>query len=91
MVLLIVLLKLHPFLSLMLGSGVLGAVAFAAPIDTVTAFTTGFGSTMGSVGILIALGAMIGKLLADSGGSNAIVDTIIGRVGAAPGCPGPWP
>jgi gluconate:H+ symporter, GntP family len=81
-VLLIVLLKLHPFLALMLGSGVLGAVAFAAPIDTVTAFTTGFGSTMGSVGILIALGAMIGKLLADSGGSNAIVDTIIGRVGS---------
>ncbi|MGI8522132.1 MAG: GntP family permease [Nocardioides sp.] len=80
-VLLIVLAKLHPFLALMLGSGVLGAVAFAAPLDTVTAFTTGFGSTMGSVGILIALGAMLGKLLADSGGSNVIVDTIISRVG----------
>jgi GntP family gluconate:H+ symporter len=32
------------------------------------------------VGLLIALGAMVGKLLADSGGSDTIVDTIIGRV-----------
>jgi GntP family gluconate:H+ symporter len=48
----------------------------------VTSFTNGFGTTMGSVGILIALGAMVGKLLADSGGSDTIVDTIIGKVGA---------
>ena len=34
---------------------------------------------------------MIGKLLADSGGADRIVDTIIGRVGAAAGCPGRWP
>jgi gluconate:H+ symporter, GntP family len=80
-VLLIVLAKLHPFIALLLGSGVLGAVAFAAPLDIVTAFTTGFGTTMGTVGILIALGAMIGKLLADSGGSNTIVDAVISRVG----------
>ena len=38
---------------------------------------------MGSVGLLIALGAMVGKLLADSGGSDTIVETIIGRVGPA--------
>ena len=33
------------------------------------------------MGLLIALGAMVGKLLADSGGSDTIVETIIGRVG----------
>ena len=33
----------------------------------------------GGVGILIALGAMFAKLLADSGGADQIVDTIVGR------------
>jgi gluconate:H+ symporter, GntP family len=73
--------KVHPFLSLMLGSAVLGAVATMPPADTVKSFVAGFGSTAGAVGILIALGAMIGKLLEDSGGANRIVGTMVSRVG----------
>ena len=80
-VLLITLAKFHPFLALMLGTAVMGAVAGVAPLDIVNSFTLGFGATVGSVGLLIALGAMVGKLLADSGGSDTIVETIIGRVG----------
>jgi GntP family gluconate:H+ symporter len=73
--------KVHPFLALMLGSAVLGVVATMPPGDTVTSFVTGFGTTAGAVGILIALGAMIGKLLEDSGGANRIVATMVSRVG----------
>jgi GntP family gluconate:H+ symporter len=73
--------KVHPFLALMLGSAVLGAIATVPPGDTVKSFVTGFGTTAGAVGILIALGAMIGKLLEDSGGANRIVATLVGRVG----------
>jgi gluconate:H+ symporter, GntP family len=80
-VLLITLAKFHPFLALMLGTAVMGVVAGVAPLDIVNSFTLGFGATVGSVGLLIALGAMVGKLLADSGGSDTIVETIIGRVG----------
>lgn len=80
-VLFITVAKVHPFLSLMLGSAVLGAVATVPPGDIVTSFLAGFGSTAGSVGVLIALGAMIGKLLEDSGGANRIVATMVGRVG----------
>ncbi|HSU73656.1 MAG TPA: SLC13 family permease [Terrabacter sp.] len=80
-VLLITVAKVHPFLSLMLGSAVLGAVATMPPGDVVASFLDGFGSTAGAVGVLIALGAMIGKLLEDSGGANRIVSTIVGRVG----------
>ena len=47
--------------------------------DVLTSFTTGFGTTAAGVGILIALGAMFAKLLADSGGADQIVDTIVGR------------
>ena len=76
-VLLIAWAKWHPFLALILGAAVLGVVAGAAPGDTVTSFTAGVGSTVGSVGLLIALGSMIGALLAESGGADSIVNTIV--------------
>ena len=50
-----------------------------APRPSVAAFAKGFGDTMGGVGILIGLGAMYGKLLADSGGADRIVDTLVSR------------
>jgi GntP family gluconate:H+ symporter len=80
-VVLIVWAKFHPFLALMLGTAVLGVVAWVPPLDVLGAFVDGIGSTFGSVGLLIALGAMLGKLLADSGGANEIVDRIIAGVG----------
>jgi gluconate:H+ symporter, GntP family len=80
-VVLIVWAKFHPFIALMLGTAVLGAVAWVPPLDVLHAFVEGLGTTFGTVGLLIALGAMLGKLLADSGGANEIVDRIIDRVG----------
>ncbi|MEU8269445.1 gluconate:H+ symporter [Sphaerisporangium sp. NPDC049002] len=73
--------RLRPFLSLTLGSLAVGAVAGLPMADVITSFTGGFGSTAAGVGTLIALGAMFGKLLADSGGAGEIVDTIVGRSG----------
>ncbi|QGN56796.1 GntP family permease [Nostocoides sp. HKS02] len=81
-VLLITRFKLHPFLGLTIGSLVVGAVAGVELSATVDSFTKGFGATAASVGTLIALGAMFGKLLADSGGADEIVDTIVGRSSA---------
>src|SRR3954464_6873633 len=78
-VLLIAWAKWHPFLALIIGAAVLGIVAGAAPADTITSFTTGVGSTVGSVGLLIALGSMIGALLAESGGADSIVTSIVRR------------
>ncbi|MET1037308.1 MAG: gluconate:H+ symporter [Aeromicrobium sp.] len=71
--------KLHPFLALILGSLTVGAVAGLPMLDVVASFSAGVGSTVAGVGVLIALGAMFGKLLADSGGADQIVDTIVGR------------
>ena len=79
LVLLVTLLKLHPLLSLTLGALVVGAVAGENLNVTVTSFSTGVGTTVASVGVLIALGAIIGRLLVDSGGADQIVDTIVGR------------
>ncbi|MEU6116123.1 gluconate:H+ symporter [Streptomyces sp. NPDC047117] len=78
-VLLITRFKLHAFLALTIGSLALGAVA-GAPLDkAITSFTSGLGDTVAGVGVLIALGAILGKLLADSGGADQIVDTILAK------------
>ncbi|MDT5065201.1 MAG: gluconate:H+ symporter, GntP family [Mycobacterium sp.] len=78
-VVLITIVKLHPFLSLLFGAFTVGIVAGENLQTVLTSFSKGFGDTAASVGILIALGAMFAKLLADSGGADEIVDTIIGH------------
>jgi GntP family gluconate:H+ symporter len=78
-VVLITFAKLHPFLALIFGSLAVGSVAGENPEKVLKSFGDGFGSTAASVGILIALGAMFAKLLADSGGADEIVDTVVGH------------
>ncbi|PYE16442.1 GntP family gluconate:H+ symporter [Williamsia limnetica] len=78
-VVLITVAKVHPFLALVAGGLTVGVVAGEAIPTVLESFTDGFGSTAAGVGILIALGAMFAKLLADSGGADEIVDTIVGH------------
>ncbi|OBG15657.1 gluconate transporter [Mycolicibacterium celeriflavum] len=78
-VVLITVAKLHPFLALIFGALAVGVVAGVNIGDVLDSFGDGFGTTAAGVGILIALGAMFAKLLADSGGADEIVDTIVGR------------
>jgi gluconate:H+ symporter, GntP family len=81
-VVLITVVKLHPFLALIFGGLTVGIVAGENLTKVLASFSDGFGSTAASVGILIALGAMFAKLLADSGGADEIVDTIVGHASA---------
>lgn len=74
---LIVFAKVHAFLALMLGSFVMAILAGVPLTDSFTSFTTGLGSTVGNVGVLITLGSMIGVLLTKTGASDQIVDTIV--------------
>ena len=71
--------KMHPFLALTIGSLVVAGIAGLPVAAAITSYLKGFGDTAAGVGTLIALGAMFGKLLADSGGGDQIADTIIGR------------
>ena len=80
-VVLITVAKVHPFLALILGATTMGVIAGLGLAGTLTgSFTTGVGATTGSVGLLVALGAMIGGLLTESGGAAKIVDTITDNV-----------
>ncbi|MGX1675887.1 GntT/GntP/DsdX family permease [Streptomyces sp. NPDC055400] len=80
-VLLITLFDFHPFIALIGGSIVLGVGSGTELAKVVESFSNGMGATLGSTGALIALGAVLGKLLADSGGVDQIVDTIGSRSG----------
>jgi hypothetical protein len=64
--------KIVPFFSILIGTFVTGLVA-GVPADKLGFnFTEGAGQLLGDAGIIIALGAMLGALLAESGaaGSN---------------------
>ncbi|WP_345065317.1 gluconate:H+ symporter [Leifsonia kafniensis] len=84
-VVLIVWAKFHAFLALTIGALFVG-IGSGIPLDKVTAsYELGVGGVLGYVGILIALGAMLGKLLADSGGADIVVSTILkGRPATLP-------
>jgi GntP family gluconate:H+ symporter len=71
--------KLHPFLSLVLGSAFVGLASGVELAKIITNFEDGVGGVLKEVGLLIALGAMLGKLLADSGGANRVVDTLLAK------------
>lgn len=78
-VMLITKFKLHPFLALILGSAFVGLAAGVDPALVIKNFEDGVGGVLKEVGLLIALGAMLGKLLADSGGANQVVDTLLAK------------
>jgi GntP family gluconate:H+ symporter len=85
LVLLIVWLKLHAFIALTIGALFVG-VGSGIPLEKVaTSYETGVGGVLGYVGVLIALGAMLGKLLVDSGGADRLVERILhGRPATLP-------
>jgi gluconate:H+ symporter, GntP family len=80
-VLLIVLLKLHAFLALTIGSLFMGIAAGLGLAKTTDSFTKGVGTTLAGVGLILALGTMLGKLLAESGGANQIATTVLRGTG----------
>ncbi len=79
--------KLHPLIALILGSAVLGVGSGLGAEATVTDFVGGLGDTIGDIGLLIALGAMLGQLLHVSGAATRLVDRF---VRAVPGRAVPW-
>ncbi len=77
LVVLIARFKIHPFLVLILVSLGLGLAA-GMPMDKIVkAFETGNGNTLGHIAIVVGLGTMLGKMMAESGGAERIAITLI--------------
>jgi gluconate:H+ symporter, GntP family len=57
-------------------------VAVGMPLDAlVKTFETGVGNALGHIALVVALGTMLGKLMAESGGADRIANTLIARAG----------
>ncbi|MCF0130637.1 MAG: GntP family permease [Pseudobutyrivibrio sp.] len=92
MIVLISKFKIHPFLSIMLVSlvlGLIGGIPFANTTDSdgntingiATVIGSGFSGTFTSIGIVIIFGAMIGTLLEATGAALKLADMVVKVVG----------
>lgn len=73
--------KVHTFLALIIASLLIGAIGgFPAP-NLIKAITDGFGGTLGSIGVIIGLGVMMGEIFEFSGAAKKMAYTFLKVLG----------
>ena len=77
----VVKLKLHPFLSLIIGSILMGILSKMELTSIMENICSGFGGTMRDIGILILLGVILGELLHVSGSTRNIAEMFLKALG----------
>lgn len=70
--------RLPPFLSILIGTFIAGLGAGLPAEAVAKAFGKGAGGILGEAGIIIALGSMLGALMAESGAADRIASTLLG-------------
>lgn len=73
--------KLHPFLALLLAAIGFGVFTGMPLSQVVQSINTGFGNTLGYIGIVIVAGTIIGVFLECSGGAYTLADRILKVIG----------
>ena len=84
LVLLISVVKLHPFVAFLIAA-LAAAMLLGLPLDHVAgSLTRGVADMLGPLTAILCLGAMFGRIVADSGAAQRIADTLIHAVGRGP-------
>ena len=74
--------KTNPFLALLLTSIITGFLV-RMPINEISStISTGFGNTLGSIGIVIGLGIVFGNILSESGATESIANGLVSKTGS---------
>ncbi|MBG7618711.1 GntP family permease [Herbaspirillum sp. AP02] len=73
--------KMNPFIVLIVVSLVLGLAVGMPMGNIVKAFETGVGGALGHIALVVGLGTMLGKMMAESGGAERIANTMIKAFG----------
>ncbi|MCY1508478.1 High-affinity gluconate transporter [compost metagenome] len=81
LVVLIARFRLNPFIVITLVSVGLALAARMPAQDIMAAYEAGVGKTLGHIALVVALGTMLGKMMAESGGAERIARTLIERFG----------
>jgi len=77
LILLVAVAKLNPFITLLVVSLALAVAAGMPPDAILHSFEAGLGGTLAHIAVVIALGTMLGKMMAESGGADQIAYTLI--------------
>lgn len=72
---------IHPFLALFVGAIIYGLLAGMPGELILKSISEGFGGVLGSIGLLILLGVMIGTFLEKTGGAFVIAQKILAVIG----------
>lgn len=81
LIFLIAVVKLNPFITLVVVSCGLALTA-GMPIGAIVkSFETGVGNTLGHIALVVGVGTMLGKMMAESGGASRIARTLISVFG----------
>jgi GntP family gluconate:H+ symporter len=81
LIVLIARLKVHPFIALIVVSLAMGAAAGMPLIKAVTTFQDGVGAVLGFIAVVVGLGTMLGKMMAEAGAATRIATTLIALFG----------
>lgn len=73
--------KLSPFLSLLIVSIIAGLCLGMPSLSVIKSIETGIATTLGSIALVICLGATLGKILEESGAAEKIATTLISFFG----------
>lgn len=73
--------KAHPFLALLVVSVALALVGGIPLAEVVPTLTAGMGKTLGSVALIVTLGAMMGRIIEVSGGADVLAKTLLDKFG----------
>jgi gluconate transporter len=69
---LILIFRIQAFISLLLASIAVGVLAGMKPLTIISTIQQGMGETLGFVAVIVGLGAMLGAILENSGGAEAL-------------------
>jgi gluconate:H+ symporter, GntP family len=81
LIVLIARVKLHPFVALITVAFLTGLAAGMPPTKIVKVIQDGVGASLGFIAIVVGLGTMLGKMMAESGAAERIAQTLIGLFG----------
>lgn len=73
--------KIHTFLALIISAAVTGIVGGMPSSKVLDSITQGFGGTLGSIGIIIGFGVMMGQIFEVSGAAERMAKTFIKALG----------
>lgn len=81
LLLLVLYFKVHAFISLLIGSVLVG-IGTGMPLpDIIKSIQNGMGSTLGFVATVVGLGAIFGQILESSGGAESLSRTLVKKFG----------